>query len=191
MFIGTYFVKRLFYFNIFISLLTFFTPLGEYLLMGFGLIDFWNPIQLIGYLFLHGNFNHLFGNMIGLIVFGPIVEQYTGAKKFILYYLIMGIVAGISQLLLGSSNAMLIGASGSIFGLITFAFLLNPNMKFLFGIPFKLVFYAIIGFEIFALFGPLDNIGHIAHLFGALTGLLLFIYECGFNPQKWKKLYLF
>lgn len=53
------------------------------------------PYQLFTYMFLHANFSHLLFNMIGLIVFGPMLENFWGASRFLQYYLITGIGAGI------------------------------------------------------------------------------------------------
>ena len=51
--------------------------------------------QHVTYMWLHGGFMHLLFNMIGLIVFGPMLEQVWGYKKFLIYYLIVGIGAGL------------------------------------------------------------------------------------------------
>lgn len=56
-----------------------------------------NPIQIITYLFLHGSFPHLFFNMFALWMFGAHLENIWGAKKFIIFYLIAGIGAGITN----------------------------------------------------------------------------------------------
>lgn len=57
------------------------------------------PHQLFTYMFLHGNFSHLFFNMFALWMFGKILEQIWGQKKFLIYYTITGIGAGIIQLI--------------------------------------------------------------------------------------------
>ena len=56
-----------------------------------------NPAQLVTYMFMHGGFNHIFFNMFGLYMFGGVLEQMWGAKRFLFYYLITGIGAGIIQ----------------------------------------------------------------------------------------------
>jgi membrane associated rhomboid family serine protease len=53
------------------------------------------PYQLLTYMFAHGNFMHLLFNMLGLIFLGPLLEQFWGAKKFLTFYLITGIGAGL------------------------------------------------------------------------------------------------
>lgn len=59
-----------------------------------------NLLQLVTYMFMHApfpNFSHIFFNMFALFIFGPILEQVWGAKKFLLYYFITGIGAGLIQ----------------------------------------------------------------------------------------------
>ena len=61
--------------------------------------DKFNPIQLITYMFMHdtSNLNHLFCNMFGVWMFGRTLEQVWGAKKFLFFYFVAGIGAGIIQ----------------------------------------------------------------------------------------------
>lgn len=55
--------------------------------------------QLVSYMFMHGNFMHLFFNMFALWMFGNTLENYWGPKRFLIYYMVTGIGAGIIQLL--------------------------------------------------------------------------------------------
>ncbi|MEQ8909362.1 MAG: rhomboid family intramembrane serine protease [Vicingaceae bacterium] len=61
--------------------------------------DLFKPHQLITYMFLHGGISHLFFNMFALWMFGRILEQVWGPKKFLIYYMITGIGAGLIQLI--------------------------------------------------------------------------------------------
>lgn len=61
--------------------------------------DLFRPHQLLSYMFMHGNFNHLFFNMFALFMFGKVLEQVWGQKRFLTYYIITGIGAGIIQLI--------------------------------------------------------------------------------------------
>ena len=56
-----------------------------------------NPVQLISYMFLHGDFSHIFFNMFSLWMFGRILEQVMGQKRFLFYYISCGIGAAIVQ----------------------------------------------------------------------------------------------
>lgn len=57
-----------------------------------------SPMQLISYMFLHAGFSHIFFNMFALFMFGRILEEHWGPKKFLLYYLVTGVGAGLVQL---------------------------------------------------------------------------------------------
>jgi membrane associated rhomboid family serine protease len=59
------------------------------------LSDKFNPIQLLSHMFLHGGFNHLFSNMIGLIVFGPMLERFWGLRRFVFFYFFTGLGAAL------------------------------------------------------------------------------------------------
>lgn len=61
--------------------------------------DQFMPHQLVTYMFMHGGFAHLFFNMFALWMFGQILENVWGSKRFLIYYLITGIGAGIIQML--------------------------------------------------------------------------------------------
>jgi membrane associated rhomboid family serine protease len=70
-------------------------------------------------LFIHGNLLHLAGNMLYLWIFGDNIESTLGHRKFLLFYLLCGIIATISQLFVNpQSGAPIIGASGAISGIL-------------------------------------------------------------------------
>lgn len=56
-----------------------------------------NPAQLITYMFMHGGFNHMFFNMFAVYMFGSALESIWGPRKFLLYYIVTGIGAGVIQ----------------------------------------------------------------------------------------------
>lgn len=56
------------------------------------------PYQLITYMFMHANFQHLFFNMFALWMFGSVVENYWGPKRFLIYYFVTGIGAAVVQM---------------------------------------------------------------------------------------------
>ncbi|MGB5287255.1 MAG: rhomboid family intramembrane serine protease [Ignavibacteriaceae bacterium] len=141
--------------------------------------------QLITYQFMHGSFTHILFNMFALWMFGMEIENYWGTKKFLTYYLLCGIVAGLFQLfltpLLGSSAAVTIGASGAVYGvLIAFGLMFPNRLIFLyFLIPVKAKY--LIGFLIVLEFMLVDsaqsNVAHLAHLGGALAGFLFILFD--------------
>ncbi len=71
--------------------------LYDYLGLHYFRSELFYPHQLITYMFMHGNFGHIFFNMFALWMFGNAIENYWGGKKFLLYYLITGIGAGLTQ----------------------------------------------------------------------------------------------
>lgn len=73
--------------------------LTEYFGLHYWKSEGFRPHQLITYMFMHGGFTHLLFNMFALWMFGRILEQVWGAKRFLIYYVITGIGAGIIQLL--------------------------------------------------------------------------------------------
>ncbi len=97
------------------------------------------PQQLFAFfsfMFLHGGFWHLLGNMWSLYIFGDNVEDHLGPIRYIVFYLLCGLASGLSHMLLNlHSTVATIGASGAIAGVMGAYFLLHPNAKILTLIP--------------------------------------------------------
>ena len=92
--------------------------------------------SLVSFMFLHGGFWHLLGNMWSLYIFGDNVEDRLGHLRYIIFYLLCGMASGISHLLLNlNSNVPTIGASGAIAGIMGAYFILHPFSKILTLIP--------------------------------------------------------
>src|SRR5258706_2705606 len=86
--------------------------------------------RLLSYMFLHGSILHLFGNMVFLFVFGDNVEDAMGHVRFIIFYLICGVIAALVHSAVTSSpDVPLIGASGAISGIIGAYLMLHPNIR--------------------------------------------------------------
>ena len=82
--------------------------LASYLGLHFILSDHFNAAQFITYMFMHGGFTHLFFNMFAVWMFGRILEQVWGPKRFLFYYLMCGIGAGlIQEIVMGTQYALL------------------------------------------------------------------------------------
>ena len=147
------------------------------------------PYQLISYMFLHAGFSHLLLNMFGLWMFGSLMENLWGPKRFVIFYVACGLAAGIAQLLLGNGPA--VGASGAIMGLLVAYGYTFPNTQlFVFPIPFPIkAKWAVIGILALDIFGglsnsPADNIAHFAHLGGAVIGFIIVLYWNRTNRQR-------
>ena len=160
--------------------------------------------QFFTYMFTHGNFQHVFFNMLGLFFFGFSVEKAIGSKEFLLFYLLSGIFCGLVSftayyLSALSGNIMayyysLLGASGAIYAvLLAYAVIFPRNMIFIFGIlplpaPILVIVYAVIDFG--GQFIGSSNVAHLAHLSGFVFAWFYFIVRMGINPWKvWKQNY--
>ena len=218
-----------------------------------------HPYQILSYMFMHGDFTHLFFNMFALWMFGSAIENFWGWKRFLVYYLITGIGAAVThyavvhfqiapdlrlldaciqdpnlanvsslttqhrfvldkysgeiwsnfqtfqyncQLLIGGNNGAavqgninaflveyreyylglpnVIGASGSVFGILLAFGMMFPNVMiylyFLF--PIKAKWFVILygALELYAgIRGTNDGIAHFAHLGGMLFGIILIL----------------
>jgi membrane associated rhomboid family serine protease len=90
----------------------------------------------LSFMFLHGGFLHLLGNMWSLYIFGDNVEDRLGPVRYLAFYLLCGIASGISHFMLNThSTAPTIGASGAIAGVMGAYFLLHPTSRILTLIP--------------------------------------------------------
>ena len=141
---------------------------------------FFEPYQLVTHMFAHGGFFHLFFNMFVLWMFGSMLEKVWGPKRFLIFYFVCGVAAGVAHLVL--ENAPAVGASGAIMGLFAAYAYLFPNTELIiFPIPIPVkAKYAIALMAAYDLFGGVypsgSNIAHFAHLGGLVMGLLLVIY---------------
>lgn len=143
--------------------------------------------QLVSYMFLHANFMHLFVNMFALWMFGRQLEYDLGPKRFLIYYLITGIGAGILNLVvmtLTGDYGLTVGASGAVFGILLAFGVLHPNvpiMLLFFPVPIKAKWFVMIygALEILQGLTVSDNVAHFAHVGGMIFGFLLLYY--------WKK----
>lgn len=141
---------------------------------------YFKPYQLVTHMFAHGGFFHLFFNMFVLWMFGSLLERAWGPKRFLIFYFICGIAAGITHLAL--ENVPAVGASGAIMGLFAaFAYLFPNTELIIFPIPVPVkAKYAIALMAAYDLFGGVypssgGNIAHFAHLGGLVMGLILVI----------------
>ncbi len=142
------------------------------------------PLTLLTSMFLHGGFLHLAGNMLYLWIFGNNIEDALGRSRFLLFYLLAGIAAGLTQIALTPNSQMpMIGASGAIAGVLGAYLLLYPRARiqtFVFLIiyirilPIPAAVVLLIWF-----IGQILNIGlgggvaWYAHIGGFITGMVL------------------
>lgn len=123
--------------------------------------------RLFTSMFLHGDTLHLFSNMIALLIFGASIEnnQRISNIKYLIIYFVSGLIGNLFSLFLLPIDAISLGASGAIFGLIGVAFIIVATDS-----P-PLLFFAIfyIAYFVVASFAPGINLW--AHIFGLLGGI--------------------
>lgn len=143
--------------------------------------DCFKPFQLFTYMFLHGDFMHIFFNMFGLISIGPILESYWGQKRFTLFYLVTGIGAALFNIFIGmvfSSSGdygTMVGASGAIYGLLMAFGMTFPEMEvrlMIPPIPIKAKYLVFVLGGMTFLLGP-KNVAHFAHLGGVIFAFIM------------------
>ena len=156
--------------------------------------------QLVSYMFMHADIQHIFFNMFAVWMFGRTLEQVMGPKRFLIYYMVCGIGAGLVQELVqyiqytmewshydavntGLSvipmdeylNLMTtVGASGAVYGILLAFGMLFPNSQmFVFPLPFPIkAKFFVIGYAVIELFSGLGSSGDgVAH-FAHLGGMI-------------------
>ena len=145
--------------------------------IGTGNFRLWQPLT---YMFMHGSFDHVFFNMFSLWMFGYVLENYWGTRRFIFYYLACGIGAGLLHMLLPGVH-LTVGASAAVYGILLAFGMMFPNERiylyFLVPIKTKWFIIGMIVIELFeGVFRSYDGIAHFAHLGGMLIGFLLILY---------------
>lgn len=140
--------------------------------------------QLITYQFMHGDFVHILFNMFMLWMFGMEIENIMGSRKFLIFYLVSGIGAGLIQLLgapiLSDSLGYTIGASGAVFGVMIAFGMFFPDryifIYFLLPIKAKYLITFLIVVEFFSV-REASLVAHLAHIGGALTALIFILVD--------------
>ena len=157
---------------------------------------FFKPYQFITYMFMHGGFAHIFFNMFSLYMFGSVLENLWGPKKFFLYYMVTGLGAGLFHELVSYCQVVMtanphtayvvamtptVGASGAIYGLLLAYGMLFPNNVISFVFPpislkakWMVLIFGLLELTL-GLTGAQGNVAHFAHLGGRLFGLVLIL----------------
>ena len=136
-------------------------------------------IGLVTHMFLHGNWVHLIVNMIVFWSFGRGLEPAMGSIRFVLLYLLAGVLAAVAHGLVSEpANIILIGASGAIAGVVGAAAIAAPRMPVIFVIfpmPLWIAVIALVALHIAAIaFDWEPEIAWHAHLAGLAVGALLY-----------------
>ncbi len=132
---------------------------------------------LLTYAFLNGGPMHLLFNMLTLYFFGGDLQLFMGLKRFLILYFGAALSGGILGAFMPKSNVVIIGASGALFGILAAYAVYFPQTKVLlfFIIPIK-IWVLVLGFMALSVYfiavGGGGNVAHLAHLGGAIFGLL-------------------
>ena len=185
-------VKNLLIINALIFMAQELLPFGK-TMTGYGALHYWESPwfgvwQHVSYMFLHNDIGHLFFNMFALWMFGRVLEYDLGSKRFLVFYLLSGIGAGILYNCVnwiqfhyfGIPPGATIGASGAIYGILLGFGMLHPNSIILlfFMIPMKAK-YLVILFMVLELFWGFqggDGVAHFAHITGMISAFILLKY---------------
>lgn len=175
--------------------------LTEILGLHFFMASDFAPYQLVTYMFMHSGFSHLFFNMFALYMFGALLERVWGAKRFLIYYFVCGIGAGLLQEVVQYASFVhdglaaydgvqtptgvipmdmflnlwtTVGASGAIYAILLGFGMLFPNEKmfvFPFPFPIKAKFF-VVGYAVIELLlGVFNTRDGVAH-FAHLGGMV-------------------
>ena len=148
-------------------------------------VPFWST--LFTSMFLHAGWMHLGGNMLYLWIFGDNLERVMGHARFLVFYLICGIAAGLAQIVAsGASNIPSLGASGAISGVLGGYLLLFPRNRVrvlvrggITSVPAVVVLGLWIVIQLISGIGSIANttesggVAYMAHIGGFVAGLLL------------------
>lgn len=186
--------------------------LTDWLGLHFVLASKFSVLQLFSYMFLHGSWMHLFFNMFSLWMFGGLIERTLGTKRFLLYYLVCGVGAGICQELWQTGDYLInnysaykgvsmpdgalipmgeylnlwttIGASGACYGILLAFGMLYPNERIMLLLPPipMKAKYFVAGYATIELFSAYTSNDNIAH-FAHLGGMLF----GWFLIHQWKR----
>jgi membrane associated rhomboid family serine protease len=184
----------------------------HYIIQTFGLIPsaftrglrIWQPFT---YIFLHGGLFHLLINMLMLWMFGRELELLWGKKRFLNYFFICGVGAGLIEVIIKTipqlwghppSDTPTIGASGAIFGILMANAILFPDRRIWLiplpvTIPMRPYVAVMAAIEFFSTLGTGgDNVSHLCHLGGMLVGYIYlrrgsFLYSVRNSVTDWRQ----
>lgn len=184
--------------NVFVFILTEYTrisikglPLIYWLSLIPSFIDEGFVWQFLTYMFVHSNISHLFFNMLGLLMFGMMLERNLGSKEFLLFYLLSGFLSGVLSYLIykiAGINPALLGASGAIYSLLFLFAVMYPNARILlfFFIPLRAP-VAVAIFAAMCIFNELfssSNTANMTHLAGFAVAWIYCLVRFRINPIK-------
>lgn len=124
--------------------------------------------RLFGHVLGHANWAHYSGNMILLLLTGPMLEEKYGSRRIVMVIAITALVTGLTEVLFFPGTALL-GASGVVFAFILLSSVTGSGQE---GIPLTLIVIAVIylGGQIYEGITQQDNVSHLTHILGGVIG---------------------
>lgn len=143
------------------------------------LLDPLTYVRFFGHAFGHADWDHLLGNIMYILILGPLLEEKYGSANLWFIILATALITGLIQYIFFAGTALL-GASGVVFALILLASMTGMKDK---GIPVTFILVALlyIGQQLYQAFAVGGNISYMAHIVGGVVGALL-----GFLMNHWK-----
>jgi len=139
---------------------------------------FGNPLaysSLILHVFVHGDWTHLHGNMVHILLVGPAVEHEFGSLNYAIIIVLVAVSSAVAHMLIGKDHSYQLGASGVVFASILLSSLVSASHGTI-PVSFVLVGLWWIGDEIFKFFFASDATSHHAHIVGGVVGTLAGYY---------------
>jgi len=180
-------VKNLIIINVIFYVATFYifdtNMMFEWLALFYPESPYFKAWQFITHMFMHGGFMHIIFNMYALYAFGSPLEQMWGTKKFLFFYFSAGLGAAaiytLANYFFQDVNAVAVGASGAIYGILVAFAMTFPNAKLaliFFPVPIAAKYFipVLIFGDLFFGFTSysVGNVAHFAHIGGALIGFI-------------------
>jgi membrane associated rhomboid family serine protease len=143
------------------------------------------PYQVITYAFLHGSLAHILLNMFAIYMFGRVLEELWGARRFLVFYFASVLAAGITQLIvtaLSDGGSPTLGASGGVFGVLLAFAMYFPRQRIILLFPpipmpaWVFVSLYAVAELVMGVAGTQQGVAHFAHLGGMLGGALVIAY---------------
>jgi membrane associated rhomboid family serine protease len=182
MFRMTPLIRNLVIINVVVFIIQNLFPIADYMLSLWPIrSEYFGAYQLFTYMFAHGGLWHIFFNMLAVASCGPMLETYWGDTRFLIFYIVTGIGAGIiyaalNYFLDADGGGRMLGASGAIYGILMAYGMIFPNLEItlLFPpIPIKAKYMVfILGFMTYAM-DQSGSVAHSAHFGGALVAFFL------------------
>jgi membrane associated rhomboid family serine protease len=145
-------------------------------------LRWWFVWNYITFQFLHGGPMHLIFNMLGLYFLGMVLEKAWGPRRFVTFYLVCGVFAGICHVVMtyaldGATWIPLLGASGGVYGIVVACAILFPQIRLVllfFLVPIRFAAILFLGVAVYSIFqgGAGGGVAHAAHLGGAVMAAI-------------------